>query len=450
MNRYTKNIIAATSLIVSLTACDKQLDIAPKVSIDESKALSTSQDIKITLTGAYDGISSGSVMGGGYSYINELLGDDAEVRFGGTFGTLDEIWRKAITTTNTQNSETWRLSYVAINRVNNVLASLDKLGEADKKKVEGEALFIRGLLYFELVQHFAKTWGDGDNATNLGVPLILTPTRVVTPEDDKPRASVAQVYAQLLSDLLKAETSIPSTTEGSNTGFATRNAVSALLARIYLLQGNYASARDAANKVIISKAHTLSPSFEAAFSDIEGASENIFKIIVTDQDGVNDLNTFFASTANQGRGDIRILTKHLSLYESTDIRGKFFDVVSRNAFTLKFRDRYGDVPVIRLAEMYLIRAEANFRLGTTVGASPVADINLLRTRSGAKISDVLTLDNILKERKLELAFEGFQLYDVKRTKKSIGTKLFNDKSFVLPIPQREIDTNKALKQNDGY
>ena len=450
MKKYTKNIIAVTSLIVSLTACDKQLDIDPKVSIDESKALSTSQDIKITLTGAYDGISNGNVMGGGYSYINELLGDDAEVRFGGTFGTLDEIWRKAITTTNTQNSETWRLSYVAINRANNVLASLDKLGEPDKKKVEGEALFIRGLVYFELIQHFAKTWGDGDNATNLGVPLVLTPTRVVSTEDDRPRATVAQVYTQILGDLTKAETLLPSTSAGINTGFATRNAVSAILSRVYLLQGSYASARDAADKVISSNAHSLAPSFEAAFSDIDGASENIFKIIVTDQDGTNDLNTFFASTANQGRGDVRVLTKHLALYEPTDVRGKFFDVVSRNAFTLKFRDRYGDVPVMRLAEMYLTRAEANFRLGTSVGASPVADVNLLRGRAGAKVSNVLTLDNILKERKLELAFEGLQLFDVKRTRKNIGTKLFNDKSLVLPIPQREIDTNKALRQNEGY
>lgn len=450
MKKYTKNIIAVASLIISLTACDKQLDIDPKVSIDETKALATSQDVIITLTGAYDGISDGNVMGGGYSFINELLGDDAEVRFGGTFGSLDEIWRKAITTTNTQNSETWRLSYVAINRVNNVLISLDKLGESDKKRVEGEALFIRGLVYFELIQHYAKTWGDGDNATNLGVPLILTPTRVVTVDDDKPRSTVAQVYAQILSDLTKAETLIPATTEGSNTGFATRNAVSAILSRVYLLQGNYTSARDAVNKVINSNAHELAPSFDAVFSDIDGASENIFKIIVTDQDGTNDLNTFFASTANQGRGDIRVLTKHLALYEPTDIRGKFFDVVSRNTFTLKFADRYGDVPVVRLAEMYLTRAEANFRLGTTVGASPVADINLIRTRAGAKTSNVLTLDNILKERKLELAFEGLQIFDVKRTKKNIGTKLFNDKSLILPIPQREIDTNKSLRQNEGY
>jgi starch-binding outer membrane protein, SusD/RagB family len=450
MKKYTKNIFVIGTLIFSLSACDKQLDIDPKVAIDESKALATSQDVQITLTGAYDGISNGNVMGGGYSFINELLGDDAEVRFGGTFGTLDEIWRKAITTANTQNSETWRLSYVAINRANNVLGALDKLAESNKKVVEGEALFIRGLIYFELIQHYAKTWGDGDNATNLGVPLILTPTRVVTSADNKPRATVAQVYAQILTDLQKAESLLPVTSSGSNTGFATRNAVSAILSRVYLMQGNYVSARDAANRVITSNAHALTPTFEAAFSDIDGQSENIFKIIVTDQDGINDLNTYFASTASQGRGDIRVQAKHLALYEATDIRGKFFEVVSRNTFSLKFADRYGDVPVVRLAEMYLTRAECNFRLGTTVGASPVSDINLLRTRAGAKTSNVLTLDNILKERKLELAFEGLQLFDVKRTRKNIGTKLFNDRTLVLPIPQREIDTNKELKQNEGY
>jgi starch-binding outer membrane protein, SusD/RagB family len=450
MKKYTKNIFAIGTIIISLTACDKQLDIDPKVSIDESKALATSQDVKITLTGAYDGISDVNVMGGGFSYINELLGDDAEVRFGGTFSTLDEIWRKTITTSNTVNSDTWRDSYVAINRVNNVLASLDRVDNSDKKRVEGESRFIRGLVYFELVQHFAKTWGDGDNNSNLGVPLILTPTRVVTADDNKPRATVAQVYTQILDDLTKAEALLPATQSGSNTGFATRNAVTAILSRVYLMQGNYAAARDAANKVITSNAHSLSSTFGDVFSDEAGQSENIFKIIVTDQDGVNDLNTFYASTANQGRGDVRVQAKHLTLYEAGDIRGKFFEVVSRNTFSLKFADRYGDVPVVRLAEMYLTRAEANFRLGTIIGATPAADINLLRTRAGLKASNTLTLESILKERKLELAFEGLQLFDLKRTKRNVGTKLYSDKSLILPIPQREIDTNKELKQNEGY
>ena len=438
MNTSIKSFVLAGSVMLLSAACANRLDVQPTQSIDESTALATEQDVTVTLVGAYDGMSSINVYGGAFQYMGDLLGDDREVVFGGTFTTLDEIWRKTMTPGNSQTTLTWNNSYSAINRANNVLSALDKVSTANRGLIEGQARFIRAAVYFELVRLYAKAWGDGDNAANPGVPLVLNPTRSVTDEDYKARNSVAEVYAQIIDDLTKAEQ------------LSKYPPAIALLSRVYLMQGNYASARDAANRVITSGQFELEPDFANAF--VDDNNESIFSIVVTDQDGTNDMNTYYASALNQGRGDIRVQTKHLALYEASDLRGKFFNTSNAGSrtFTSKFNDRFGDVPVLRLAEMYLTRAEANFRLGTTVGAAPLADINLIRERAGLEPLTSLTIAAVLKERKLELAFEGQQIHDIKRTKGTVGTTVFSANNLVCPIPQREIDTNKKLVQNPGY
>jgi hypothetical protein len=108
------------------------------------------------------------------------------------------------------------------------------------------------------------------------------------------------------------------------------------------------------------------------------------------------------------------------------------------------------VPVIRLAEMYLTRAEANFRQGTTVGATPLADVNLIRKRAGLADLTSVTLDAILRERASELAFEGNNLFEAQRLKINLGTLAWNSQTLTMPIPQREMDVNKNLVQNPGY
>lgn len=441
-------IVFSAVLVGSLAGCDKALDLNPQQSIDESTALKTDQDVKVTLTGAYDGLSSGTALGGTILYTGELLGDDREVVFGGTYTTLDEIWRKTITTGNGDVAAMWSSSYSAINRVNNILSALDKVNAADKARVEGEARFIRGFLYFELVSLYAKTWGDGDNAANLGVPLVLTPTRGVTENDYVRRNSVAEVYAQVIDDLTKAESLIPASND--NPGLASKAAAAAVLSRVYLMQNDYASARDAANRAIGPDA-ALAPTYAEAFSDEGAGSERIFALIVSDQDGVNDMNTFYSSGVNPGgRGDMRVQQKHLDLYEAGDSRKLFYEESSGNTFTLKHAERFADVNVIRLAEMLLNRAECNFRLGTSVGAPPEDDLHAIRKRAGLGEFGAWTLEAILKERRVELAHEGLQVHDHKRTRSSVGSLAWNSDALVLPIPQREIDTNKNLKQNPGY
>ena len=447
MNVNIKKWLFVGATLVFATACDSRLEVKPTQSIDAADALATSQSVGVTLIGAYDGLANGNFYGGSVKYAGDLLGDDAEVRFGGTFATIDELWRKTITTNNGVVQSTWLQGYIAIDRANNVLASLDKVAIADKARVEGEARFIRGLAYFELVRLWGKSWGDGDNNANLGVPIVTMPTRVVSSEDSRPRASVASVYTQVLEDLTKAESLLAA---AKKTEFASKEAAQAILARVYLQQGNYAAARDAANKVISGNNFALTSTFAEAFTDATNDSEVIFKIFVSDQDGTNGMNTYYAPSTFQGRGDIRVQAKHLALYSAADKRGTLFVKVSNNTFTGKHLDQYGDVAVTRLAEMYLIRAEANQRLVTSVGATPLSDINLIRRRAGASVLTTVDLNAILTERRLELAFEGHQVHDAKRLKRNVGTLVFNDNKLLMPIPQREIDTNKALVQNAGY
>ncbi|WP_266364458.1 RagB/SusD family nutrient uptake outer membrane protein [Tellurirhabdus rosea] len=447
MNKSIKILLLAGATTFLVTACDSRLDVQPTQSIEAGTALATEQDVQITLTGTYDGISDVNVYGGGIQYMGDLLGDDRDVVFGGTFTTLDEIWRKSITTSNTVVRDFWLDSYNAINRANNVLNALSKVGEANRGNIEGQARFIRGLVYFDLVRFFGKSWNDGTPAQNPGVPLVLTPTSAVTEADNRKRNTVAEVYTQVLDDLTKAEQLLPARQTGG-TGFATKGAAQAILARVYLQQGNFAAARDAANRVITSGQYSLAPSYAEAFTD--ASPETVFKIIVTDQDGVNDLNTYFASTTNQGRGDVRVQQKYRQQFAAGDVRGTFFTTTGQNTFTNKFNDRFGDVPVVRLAEMHLIRAEANVRLNAAVGATPLADVNAIRARAGAAPLTAVTLASVLTERRLELAFEGQQIHDVKRTGASVGSTAFSANNLILPIPQREIDTNKELTQNQGY
>jgi hypothetical protein len=120
--------------------------------------------------------------------------------------------------------------------------------------------------------------------------------------------------------------------------------------------------------------------------------------------------------------------------------------------TNKFTNQYGNVPTLRVGEMHLIRAEANFRENTEIGLAPLAEVNALRGRSGAAAvtASDLDLDFFFNERQRELSFEGHLIHDVKRFGKSAGSEAANSNKLVLPIPQSEMDANSLMVQNPGY
>lgn len=455
MKFYSKILLSAVTLVslgVLGTSCSGVLDVEPKNQIDAAAALTDELGVTVMLNGALDGLSNRYLYGGEVMLYAELLGDDGEVRFAGTFGYLDEIWRKALVTSNGGATNIWISGYDAINRVNNVLSALDKVGASNKSLVEGTALFIRGAVYFEMVRYYGKTWGDGDNNANPAVPLILKATTSITESDKVARNSVAEVYNQALTDLQKAEELLPTTSNGVKPNKAV---AAALLSRLYLMQGKYEEARDAAQRVLATNRYKLATTFPEVFAETSAgySGEVVYRTAVSEQDGANSQNTYFAPASYAGRGDIRVLTKHRNLYETGDFRNTFYTGSGTTLRTAKYNEQYGDVIVVRIAEMYLTRAECNLRLKTTVGATPLEDVNKIRSRAGVKAltDETLTIDAVLKERRTELAFEGHFLHDLKRTKRNVSATFpYTSPKLVMPVPQREMDANPKLVQNPGY
>lgn len=444
-------------LSIVFAACADQLDIKPQQALDESIALANDSNVKKALAGAYDALSgynialvippSGTVWGGDLMMFSELLASNAEVTWVGTFPEPREVFGKNILTTNTDVRDNWTSCYNTINIANNVLSAIDKVFDEDQDRIEGEAKFIRGVVYFELVRFFAKDYANGTPGSNAGVPIVLEPTRAITAESNVSRATVEQVYQQVISDLTSAETLLPV----SNGFYANKVAAAAILSRVYMQQRQYASARDAANRAINYDEYELTETFAEAFNNEENSSEDIFALQVNSQDGNNNMQTYWSIPAYGARdGDVEVTQKHLDLYEDGDDRLALFYVGAGAVRSGKWRDQYTVMPIIRLAEMYITRAEANFRMGTIVGDTPLNDVNLLRNRAGLGDLVLLSLSDILHERKVELAHEGFGVHDLKRLNLIADGLPSTANDFIFPIPQREINANKSLVQNDGY
>ena len=435
---------------LALAGCQKKLDVTPTQSIDVQNALSTSSGVLTALNGAYADLGNASFFGGDTYLYSDLLADAGEIRWNGTYAGLTQIYNKSIPKNNSFVASTWLQGYKVVNDVNNVLNALNVVDATQKDRVEGEAKFIRGSVYFELVRLFARAWNDGNPATNLGVPLVLAPTTGITDASKVSRNTVADVYAQAIKDLTEAEAKLPVT----NGFYATKYSAAGMLARIYLQKADYTNAAAAANRVIASGKYSLASTFAGAFpastsAQVPNTSEDVFAMQVTTTQGTNDLYTFYSPSS---RGDIDIRPAHLALYETGDQRKAFFVTSGGSVYTAKHNSRYANVRIMRLAEMYLIRAEANFRSGTAVGDTPLNDINKIRNRSGlpSLTAAQLDLNAILKERKLELAFEGASLHDVKRLQGTVGVLAWNSFKLVFPIPDREIIANPNLVQNEGY
>ncbi|MGI8951479.1 MAG: RagB/SusD family nutrient uptake outer membrane protein [Chitinophagaceae bacterium] len=438
--------------LIAIFGCNKSLDTKPTSSVDINDVFKKSDDVLGALVGSYSDLGAGSFYGGRIFVGADLLGDSDRLNWSGTYEQFTQIHNKTIPVSNTFVADTWLAGYKVINDVNNVLAHIDLVLDVEKERAEGEAKFIRGCAYFDLVRMYAKAWNDGDPNTNPGVPLVLQPTNLITDSNKVSRNTVAQVYAQVLSDLTDAAAKC--ITADNTYIFATNIAAYAMLARVYLQQQDYANALQAENTALtlaLDNGYHLTSTYAAAFPSadppayIGNTTEDIFTIQVNASSGINEFNEFYS--ANQ-RGDIQITDAFLSLYEPNDDRLNLFD----GEYTLKFENYYGSVRLIRLAELYLTRAECNFRLGTSVGAKPVDDINTIRARVGLKpyTATNLTLDDILLERALELAFEGFTLHDEKRLELNVGNLPWNSPKLIYPIPQREIYANPNLTQNEGY
>jgi hypothetical protein len=458
MKNMNYKFILIAAFISIASGCSDKLDIQPAQSIDASNALLTSKDVKGALVGAYSNMGSGNLYSGGIQVYSDLLAYDNEFSFFGTFQGLTQISNKDIPINNTFVSGVWLEAYTVINSTNEVLSALSVVNSVDKDQVEGEAKFIRATMYFELVKLFAKAWNDGDPTANLGVPLILKPTHSLSDAEAKPsRSTVAQVYAQIISDLNDAEAKVHDP-DNVTYYYVTPGAAAAMLSRVYLAQQKYAEAGAAADRVISSGYYKLTNTYGDEFPytgrgvRIFNTTEDVFAQQVSEQNGVNNMNTFYASSDVGGRGDIEANDTFLATYEANDSRLSLYtdDGSGSTFYTNKFDNVFGNIKIIRLAEMYLTRAECNLRQGQAIGDTPLNDINHVRARVNLTPLASVTLAQILSERRFELAAEGQWLADYKRTTASVGSLPYNSPKLIFPIPQREMQVNPNLVQNDGY
>lgn len=434
------------AILISFSACEDLLDINPKDNLTTEAAVATAANIENLLIGNYNLISRTESYGGDLNLASELIANSGELNWSGTFSQPREFDNKNILTDNSFVANAWLNAYRVSNQSNIILANLDKFTDTDqKKRIEGEAKFLRGLVYFDLIRFFSQPYLVGVVNSGLGVPIIIEPVTDPNQIEKSSRNTIEEVYTMIINDLSSAYNLLPE----SNDIFADRYAAQALLARIYLQQGNYVAARDASNNVISNSGHSLTSTYLKAFNNDVDSSEDIFTIQKNSQDpasNLNDMNAFWSNGANGGRGDVNINDPFLNLFQGTDDRATFF---YDDNFSNKWKSQFANIPHLRIAEMYLIRAECNQRLLTTIGATPTSDINNLRNRSNA-LAIAVDLDVILLERRKELAFEGFRLHDIKRLKENVGTLNYNDNKLVFPIPQREIDANTNIEQNPGY
>lgn len=449
MKRY-KLILSMLGLGISLTSCEDKLDLEPTQFISTDVALSTGENVENLLIGAYAEAGQSASYGGNIQMLSDLYGATNQVSWNGTFQPIRQVYTKNILVDNSYVRDTWLNGYDVINQTNLVLDNIDLVDEENQSNIEGQARFLRGLTYFDLTRLFGQQYMSGQSNNQLGVPLELEGIEDYSGNLEIARSTVEENYTQVITDLQAAYDLLPE----DNEEFAERYAAQALLARVYLQQGDYSSALASANDVIENSSYSLAGTYADIFNNDTDGSETIFAFQVTTQDGSNNLITHYADQANGGRGnDISINDGYVAMFDSEDdVRSEFFyaSAQSEDRLTAKYTNQFGNVMILRLAEMYLIRAEANLRLGSAVGATPVEDINRIRERSNADVLTSVSLDDIMLERQLELAFEGFLIHDLKRTMEDVGDIPYDDNSLLFPIPQREMDVNSLLTQNPGY
>lgn len=404
------------------TACESLLDINPvdKGVILKDDAVKTKSDVQELLNSAYDVVNG--FYGGRFQRTSELLADNVVVREGIT-DEMVNIYKRYTTGYFTDN-ESYQQAYICILRANLVLENVDMvtgMTAEDSKRMVAEAKFLRGISHFAVVRLFAQPYGYTATNDHLGI-AIKTNSKV----EILKRNTVAEVYQQIITDLTDAESALPA--DNSGFAYATSWAAKAALAQVYFQMHDYENAYTKSSEVVNSSAFTFAPTFSATVPQ----SELIFKLVSNEasgkrvggdfgvyrSDGTNIPNIrvaadVYKNVIKAGIGDLRI-----------DAWYKVFNPGADNEYVAfsKFNDEFPTVPVFRLTEQKLLRAEAALLKTTPDVATAIKDVNDIRDRAYGNTSKDLAetanvdaaLSAIRTERRLELMGEGYELHDLKR------------------------------------
>ena len=465
--------------LLGLMGCDQTINKQPEQSISIGQLFEDSTAASRALVGAYDGLQANGVYGGFPTMAADFTADVAD--FSGSFTTWQQAQAFTLSSTHGPTQNIWADHYFAINRANLIIdnaSDIEGLSQVGVDEFVGQAKFIRALAYFNLVRWFAQPFEPGASNDQPGVILATTGVQTTNPEFNQPRASVGDVYSQIRTDLEDAISRLEVQGARTQAGQAVANA---LLAKVSLYQGRWNDAASRAQSVIQRAEFELSDSPRTPYFN-EASSEIIFQIAYssTDNTGTNDfMSSFYLPGDLGGRGDINPLSSFLNDAEAGDIRTGVSPAIegdsllySRggNTWTNKWTENSfaDDLPVLRVSEMYLIRAEGIARAEMNGGSSEgtYADarsaVNEVRNRAGlgdvpGSLSGQDLIDEIITQRRYELAFEGDRRHDLQRLGRAInsgtGTLQPGDPQRILPIPNRAIQVNDALdqsSQNPGY
>ncbi len=450
-----KQFIFLLLFALIFSSCQETLEPKPVDLLTDGVVLNEPKDVpnvEIGLYNAFRAVLAPNIIAGDFT-ADMLLHN-------GTFSQYRELGNKNITSANAVAASLWINLYNTIYLSNFILEKLPEVSgvsAADRNRVMGTAYFLRGYSYFLA----AYTYGD--------VPMVLT-TSIET-NRNIPRTSKAEILQLVLEDYNNALGKLPTTT--TNAGYASNYAVIAALAKFHLYAGDWAKAESSASQIISSNAYPLDSAFAKVVTS-DFPTESIFEVAytITDDPGTDDiqgLNSLFV-----GRREIIPSNQAVIALASTE-SGTRFSSIKFNSDNLSGTDngwsvaKYGTPDednnneiVFRLGEIYLIRAEARAQQGKVTGTnSAQEDINVLRKRAKApritSASQSQMIRLVEEERRYELAFEGHRWYDLVRTGRvNQVMPAFNSNwkatYNVWPIPQREIQNNPSLSdnQNPGY
>lgn len=466
--------------VISLASCRKELlSPVPQASISDIVAFETPERTLAAVQGMYTGVKTGAFYGGRYYNYQDARGEEFINETANGVTNL-QTWNFTVSSSTNEVQNLWGSAYAAINRINVVLAGVETAPISDvlKNQYRAEGRFLRALTYHALVTIYARPYTDG-NGSKPGV-VIYTEPQTSIGENKKARATVGEVYNQILNDLNYAEANLPATYSSTllNVTRAHKNAAIALKTRVYLHMGKYSEVITEANKIVSTTApfkattgvaHELNSDITKVFGASGQTLENIFSFPFTalDLPGTqNSLNQYYSpgGTAGTGNGDysLNVTTGIVAntAWTTTDVRRTFNQVTSGKTYLRKWTSNTDFVPVIRYAEVLLNLAEALARTNG-LDARAIELLNAVRKRSDASTTLVPTtqaelISMILTERRIELLGEGFRARDLMRLGMTLPSKgtapsvAPADIQYIWPIPQSEILVNKIIEQNPGY
>jgi hypothetical protein len=482
-NMKPVKVIIVSLLLITITSCRKDL-LKPVIqtSLNSKVAFDTPERIFGQVNDLYAKIKVSYFYAGRYMVNSEIRGEEFLINKPNPAAGA-EVFGQNVNSSSAHVIGLWSAAYAAINSTNvfieGITANKSKVAPALFTQYVAEAKFIRALSYFALVQMYARPYLT-DNGASLGVPLRLIAETGAT-NNDMPRSTVAQVYAQIIDDLNAAETGLPLTYANAalNTSRAHRNTAIALKTRVYLVMGNYTNVITEAAKVVSAapfQATTgvnlkLESNIANVFSGTYTGSEAILFLPFTATNGAGvQVGLSYYFTSSPGNGEYYLnpsgILGNPALSSAGDARSTLIVTAGGNKWLNKFKAAapYTDyAPVLRYAEVLLNYAEAATEKDDLVTATAL--LNAVRKRSNPTYVfpavDIATkpalINTILTERRIELLGEGLRTVDIQRRLLPFPAKAGaigsgpavapTAANYIWPISADELAANKLIVPN---